>query len=151
MLKSIEKVAKGMPLMTVLYPSWIEIPASDLERALAFYRGVFGLTDTPLYNEPPATIAVLLPSEKSVRNPGVSLVKSPLHKPLISISIRIKPCELPSSVFRNWVAKWIMNLPIWAMGFITSMCLTAKATASPSHLMNRLRTKRTKSRSLTAR
>lgn len=67
--------------MPPLYPSWIEIPVDDLDRALTFYRAVFGLTDTPLYDEPPARIAVLLPSEKSVRNPGVSLVKSPLHHP----------------------------------------------------------------------
>jgi uncharacterized protein len=66
--------------MTPLYPSWIEIPVNDMHRALAFYRAVFGLTDTPLYDdEPPALIAVLLASDKSVRNPGVSLVKSPLH------------------------------------------------------------------------
>jgi predicted enzyme related to lactoylglutathione lyase len=67
--------------VTLLYPSWIEIPARDLQRALSFYRGVFKLTDTPLYDDPPAKIAVLLHSDKSVRNPGVSLVKSPLHKP----------------------------------------------------------------------
>jgi predicted enzyme related to lactoylglutathione lyase len=67
--------------MPALYPSWIEIPVSDLDRALAFYRAVFTLTDTPLYDDPPAKIAVLLASEKSVRAPGVSLVQSPLHKP----------------------------------------------------------------------
>ncbi len=67
--------------MPPLYPSWIEICVNDLDRALRFYREVFGLTDTPVYDEPPALIAVLLPSDKSVRNPGVSLVKSPLHKP----------------------------------------------------------------------
>jgi predicted enzyme related to lactoylglutathione lyase len=66
--------------LAVLYPSWIEIPAADLERALRFYRGVFELTDTPLYHEPPMQIAVLLPSDKSLRNPGVSLVYSPTHK-----------------------------------------------------------------------
>jgi hypothetical protein len=65
----------------MLYPSWIELPAADLDRALAFYRGVFGLTETPVYLEPPATIVVLLPSEKRLMRPGVSLVKSPLHKP----------------------------------------------------------------------
>lgn len=64
-----------------LYPSWIEISVNDLDRALRFYREVFGLTDTPIYDEPPAMIAVLLPSDKSVRSPGVSLVKSALHKP----------------------------------------------------------------------
>lgn len=68
-------------IIPALYPSWIEIPVSDLERALAFYRAVFELTDTPLYHEPPAQIAVLLPSEKEFRNPGVSLVQSPAHKP----------------------------------------------------------------------
>jgi uncharacterized protein len=67
--------------MPTLYPSWIEIPVNDLERALAFYRAVFELTDTPIYEEPPARIAVLLASDKSTRTPGVSLVKSPLHKP----------------------------------------------------------------------
>ena len=68
--------------MHPLYPSWIEIPARDLERALAFYRTVFGLSDTPVYDdEPPARIAVLLPSDKSFRGPGVSLVQSPLHHP----------------------------------------------------------------------
>ncbi|MDX1992065.1 MAG: VOC family protein [bacterium] len=67
--------------MPSLYPSWIEIPVSNLDRALVFYRAVFGLTDTPIYDEPPQQIAVLLPSEKSLRSPGVSLVKSPLHKP----------------------------------------------------------------------
>lgn len=63
----------------MLYPSWIEIPATDLERAIAFYRAVFTLSDVPLYDEPPMQIAVLLPSEKEGRVPGVSLVKSPTH------------------------------------------------------------------------
>jgi predicted enzyme related to lactoylglutathione lyase len=67
--------------MPRLYPSWIEISVNDLDRALGFYRAVFELTDTPIYHEPSAVIAVLLPSEKSMSNPGVSLVKSPLHKP----------------------------------------------------------------------
>lgn len=68
--------------MSVLYPSWIEIPATDLERALAFYCAVFGLTETPIYeDEPPARIAVLVASDKSRRKPGVSLVQSPLHTP----------------------------------------------------------------------
>jgi uncharacterized protein len=68
--------------MPPLYPSWIEIPAAELERALAFYRAVFGLNDTPIYNDAsPARIAVLLPSDKRQRNPGVSLVHSPLHTP----------------------------------------------------------------------
>jgi predicted enzyme related to lactoylglutathione lyase len=38
--------------MPALYPSWIEIPVSDLDRALAFYRAVFALTDTPFDDEP---------------------------------------------------------------------------------------------------
>jgi uncharacterized protein len=68
--------------MSSLYPSWIEIPVSDLDRALRFYRAVFGLTDTPIYHDfPPQVIAVLLASEKSARAPGVSLVKSPTHTP----------------------------------------------------------------------
>ena len=68
--------------MSTLYPSWIEIPVTDLGRALAFYRAVFELTDTPLSEEGPHRhIAVLLPSEKSLRVPGVSLIQSPLHIP----------------------------------------------------------------------
>lgn len=67
--------------MSRLYPSWIEIPVADLQRALAFYRAVFGLGDTPRYDDPPAQIAVLLPSDKQVRAPGVSLVQSPAHTP----------------------------------------------------------------------
>jgi predicted enzyme related to lactoylglutathione lyase len=67
--------------MGALYPSWIEIPVTNLERALAFYRAVFGLTNTPLYDEPNMRIAVLLPSEKGARVPGVSLVQSPRHRP----------------------------------------------------------------------
>lgn len=68
--------------MSGLYPSWIEIPAENLERALSFYRAVFRLTDTPIYDDyPPARIALLLPSDKSHRNPGLSLVHSPKHKP----------------------------------------------------------------------
>lgn len=68
-------------MMPNLYPSWIEIPVRDLDRALAFYRAVFDLTDTPIYDDPPTKIAVLLPSEKSVKGPGVSLVFSPNHEP----------------------------------------------------------------------
>jgi hypothetical protein len=64
-----------------LYPSWIEIPAADLDRALAFYRAVFQLTDTPLYEDGDMLIRVLWPSDKVDRAPGVSLVKSPLHHP----------------------------------------------------------------------
>ena len=68
--------------MAKLYPSWIEIPVSNLERAMTFYRAVFNLDDIPVYEDyPPARIAVLLPSEKSVLNPGVSLVQSPTHVP----------------------------------------------------------------------
>jgi predicted enzyme related to lactoylglutathione lyase len=67
--------------MALLYPSWIEIPVTDLERALRFYRAVFGLDDTPRYDEPPARIAVLLSSDKGMRAPGVSLVQSPSHQP----------------------------------------------------------------------
>jgi predicted enzyme related to lactoylglutathione lyase len=67
--------------MPALYPSWIEIPVDSMQRALAFYRTVFGLSHTPIYEEESSTIAVLLASEKDMRSPGVSLVKSPLHKP----------------------------------------------------------------------
>lgn len=67
--------------MPTLYPSWIEIPVTNLERALSFYRTVFELTDTPLYDEPPAQIALLLASDKTLRSPGVSLVQSQTHKP----------------------------------------------------------------------
>jgi uncharacterized protein len=68
--------------MIALYPSWIEIPVHDLDRALAFYRAVFQLSDTPRYNNwQPMQIAVLLPSDKSIRAPGVSLVKAPTHLP----------------------------------------------------------------------
>lgn len=67
--------------MAVLYPSWIEIPVSELDRAEAFYRAVFGLEETPHDDDPPARIVVLLPSDKSVRAPGVSLVRSPAHTP----------------------------------------------------------------------
>lgn len=65
----------------MLYLSWIEIPVSDMPRALAFYRAVFGLSDTPLYDEFDMQIAVLLPSEKETGRPGVSLVRSPTHRP----------------------------------------------------------------------
>jgi hypothetical protein len=65
----------------MLYPSWIEIPVTDLARALAFYRAVFALSDTPLYDEPSTRIALLLASEKHERAPGVSLVQSPAHTP----------------------------------------------------------------------
>ena len=57
------------------------MPAADLERALRFYRAVFALSDTPLFDEPPARIALLLPSAKTVRVPGLSLVQSPDHTP----------------------------------------------------------------------
>lgn len=68
--------------MAKLYPSWIEIPVHELERAITFYRLVFELDEVPVYNDPPpARVALLLPSEKSVRNPGVSLVQSPAHVP----------------------------------------------------------------------
>lgn len=68
--------------MATLYPSWIEIPVNHLERAMAFYRQVFALDEITVYeDEPPARIAVLLPSVKSVGNPGVSLVQSPTHVP----------------------------------------------------------------------
>jgi uncharacterized protein len=66
----------------ILYPSWIEIPVHDLDRARAFYRAVFSLTDTPSYDEEPRMrIIVLRPSDKSVASPGVSLVQSPQHVP----------------------------------------------------------------------
>ena len=69
-------------IMAKLYPSWIEIPVSNLERAITFYRVVFDLDEIPIYDDyPPSRIAVLLPSEKSIQNPGVSLVQSPTHVP----------------------------------------------------------------------
>lgn len=64
-----------------LYPSWIEIPVADLERALRFYRAVFGLDETPRYEAPLTQIALLLPSAKELRAPRVSLVLSPSHVP----------------------------------------------------------------------
>lgn len=68
--------------MAQLYPSWLEIPVNDLERAIAFYKAVFELTETPIYDDyPPARIAVLRPSDKSKQTPGVSLVQSPIHTP----------------------------------------------------------------------
>lgn len=67
--------------MITLYPSWIEIPVHDLARALAFYRAVFELTDTPIYDEPAMQIAVLRASDKSVERLGVSLVCSAEHRP----------------------------------------------------------------------
>lgn len=68
--------------MSKLYPSWLQIPVNDLERAIAFYRLVFELDEIFIYDDaPPARIAVLLPSEKSAHNPGVSLVQSPTHVP----------------------------------------------------------------------
>ncbi len=68
--------------MAKLYPSWIEIPVRDLERAMAFYRSVFEMDEIPVYDDyPPSRIAVLLASEKSVKQPGVSLVQSPTHTP----------------------------------------------------------------------
>lgn len=67
--------------MPVLYPSWIEIPVANLERASAFYRAVFGLDEPPRYQDGATQIAVLLPSDKGSRAPGVSLVQSPVHTP----------------------------------------------------------------------
>ena len=66
--------------MSPLYPSWIEIPVTHMERTLRFYRGVFDLTDTPVFEELVSIIAVLLPSDKRAHAPGASLVKSPLHR-----------------------------------------------------------------------
>lgn len=65
----------------MLYPSWVEIPVADLERALAFYRAVFGLNETPRFQDGSVQVAVLLSSDKSSRAPGVSLVQSPEHTP----------------------------------------------------------------------
>ena len=68
--------------MAPLYPSWIEIPVTDLDRARTFYRTVFALTDTPTYdNTPPLRSVVLRPSVKEQGVPGVSLVWSPEHTP----------------------------------------------------------------------
>ena len=68
--------------MAKLYPSWLEIPVNDLERAIAFYRVVFELDEIPVYDDYlPARIALLLPSDKNIQNPGVSLVQSPTHVP----------------------------------------------------------------------
>jgi uncharacterized protein len=67
--------------MPNLYASWIELPVSDLDRAKAFYQAVFDLVDTPFYDEAPAKIILLAPSDKSVQKPGVSLVQSPIHHP----------------------------------------------------------------------
>jgi predicted enzyme related to lactoylglutathione lyase len=65
-----------------MYPSWIEIPVADIERAISFYRAVFELDDPERYDDEPDTrIAVLRASDKSVQAPGVSLVASPLHQP----------------------------------------------------------------------
>ena len=69
-------------MTTPLCPLWIEIPVADLVRGLVFCRAVFGLTDTPPYEEEPSMhIVVLLPSDKDLPAPGVSLVQSPLHSP----------------------------------------------------------------------
>ena len=67
--------------MPNLYPSWIEIPAADLDRATAFYRAVFELDETPLFDEPPSKIVLLMSSDKSRQKPGLSLIVSPIHRP----------------------------------------------------------------------
>lgn len=66
--------------MAELYPPWIEIPVGDMDEALAFYRSVFGLAETPIFDEPPLLIALLRPSGEPVGAPGVSLVRSPGHR-----------------------------------------------------------------------
>jgi predicted enzyme related to lactoylglutathione lyase len=66
-----------------VYPSWIEIPVEDLDRATDFYRRVFGLTETQTLDDevPDARITLLAPSDKDSYRPGVSLIASPRHKP----------------------------------------------------------------------
>ena len=71
----------------MFYPSWIEIPVHNLERAVLFYRGVFNLSEVPSYDLDeegmPMRVIVLLTSDKSVKGPGVSLVQSTRHKPSV--------------------------------------------------------------------
>lgn len=69
----------------MLYPSWIEIPATDLDRAVAFYRSVFEIEEVTLHQFDEGGesmhVALLLASDKGSARPGVSLVKSPRHQP----------------------------------------------------------------------
>jgi predicted enzyme related to lactoylglutathione lyase len=69
----------------VLYPSWIEIPAIDLDRAVAFYTRVFQVTGVTFHDFDEAgldtRVAVLQASDKTVKGPGVSLVQSARHQP----------------------------------------------------------------------
>ncbi len=69
----------------MLYPSWIEIPVNDLERAAAFYSRVFriGSVSRHEYDEDgmPMRVVVLLASDKGGRAPGLSLVQSARHVP----------------------------------------------------------------------
>ena len=71
--------------LMVLYPSWIEIPVLDLDRAVAFYSRVFQLEGVTLheFNEDGMLmrVAVLLSSDKHMKGPGVSLVQSARHQP----------------------------------------------------------------------
>jgi len=69
----------------VLYPSWIEIPVIDFDRAVAFYSRVFEIKGIAQHEFDEdgmfMRVAVLLASDKLMKGPGVSLVKSARHQP----------------------------------------------------------------------
>ena len=69
----------------ILHPSWIEIPVSDFDRAVAFYSRVFEIEGMTLHEFDEdgmlMRVAVLLASDKLMKGPGVSLVQSARHQP----------------------------------------------------------------------
>lgn len=59
---------------------WIEIPVRDIERARAFYEGVFALKGQDTRNDG-ERLSVVLYSETDTERPGISLTQHPDFHP----------------------------------------------------------------------
>jgi uncharacterized protein len=56
---------------SMIYPSWIEFPAKDVDRAAEFYRVVFGFEYGEVYDDGTRRVAILLHPKDG--HPGVSV------------------------------------------------------------------------------
>jgi predicted enzyme related to lactoylglutathione lyase len=65
--------------MHMIYPSWIEIPARDVDRAAVFYQAVFAFDYGEVYDDGERRVAILI--QPSDGKPGVSLNETKNFEP----------------------------------------------------------------------
>ena len=63
----------------MIYPSWIELPAKDADRAAAFYRAVFEFEASEVYDDGERRVSILL--HPADGKPGLSVNETKNFEP----------------------------------------------------------------------